>query len=81
MQACRPWIEPGVRLKKKALVLARRQLERGGFCAARWGDLREGTIDNLIEGVDRFLLTSAATKHEDLGHEVILRILRVLRMM
>jgi glutamate/tyrosine decarboxylase-like PLP-dependent enzyme len=67
--------------KKKVFVLARWQLERGGFGATRRGDLREGTIDNLIEGVDRFLLTSAATKHEDLGHEVILRIPRVLRMM
>ena len=56
-------------------------LERGGFCAARRGDLREGTINDLIEGVDRFLLTSAATKHEDLRHEVILRILRAPRMM
>ena len=74
-------IEPGVQLKKNVIVLARWLLERGGFGAPRRGDLREGTIDNLIEGVDRFLLTSAATKHEDLGHEVILRIPRVLRMM
>ncbi len=67
-------------LRRKRLF-SRWYLERGGFCAARRGDLREGTIDDLIEGVDRFLLTSAATKHEDLRHEVILRILRVLRMM
>ncbi|HEY1469417.1 MAG TPA: hypothetical protein VGF61_10260 [Candidatus Acidoferrum sp.] len=41
----------------------------------------EGTVDNLIDGVDRFFLTSAATKHEDLGDKVILRIFRVVGKM
>jgi hypothetical protein len=34
----------------------------------------EGAIDDLIDCVDRFFLTSAATKNENLGDEVILHI-------
>jgi hypothetical protein len=56
-------------------------LEGRGFCAARWGNLGERTIDDLIDGVDRFLLTCATPKNKYLRDEVILRILRVVRKM
>jgi hypothetical protein len=42
--------------------------------------LGESAIDDLIEGVDRFLLTRAATKNEDLRDEVILHISRIVGM-
>jgi hypothetical protein len=45
------------------------------------GNLGEGTIDDLIEGVDRFLLARAATKHENLGDEMILRVVGGVREM
>jgi hypothetical protein len=48
-------------------------LEGGGVGAAGWRRrLGEGAIDDLIEGVDGFLLARTATKNEDLGDEVIL---------
>jgi hypothetical protein len=57
------------------------QLQGGGFCAAGRGDLGEGAVDNLIDGVDRFLLAGAATENEYLRYEVILRVVRVVRVM
>jgi hypothetical protein len=40
------------------------------------GDLGEGTIDDLIDGVDGFLLTRTATKNEYLRDEMVLRVVR-----
>jgi hypothetical protein len=36
------------------------------------------TIDNLVDGVDRFALTGAAAENEHLGYEVEVRIIRVV---
>lgn len=41
----------------------------------------EGAIDDLIDCVDRFFLTSAATKNENLGDEVILHIVGIVGKM
>ena len=41
----------------------------------------EGTIYDLVEGVDGFLLAGAATKNENLGDEVVLIVVRVVREM
>jgi hypothetical protein len=43
--------------------------------------LGEGAVDNLIDGVDRFLLAGAATKNEYLRDEVILRVVRIVAEM
>ncbi len=58
------------------------RLEGGGVWAAgRLGDLGEGAIYDLVDSVDRFLLARAATKNENLGDEVILRVVGGVREM
>ena len=55
--------------------------EGGGIWAAGLGNLGEGAIYDLVDGVDRFLLARAATKNENLGDEVILRVVGGVREM
>jgi hypothetical protein len=38
-------------------------------------NLRKGAIDNLVDGVDRFLLASSASKNKDTGDQLEVRIL------
>jgi hypothetical protein len=39
------------------------------------GSLRKGAIDNLVDRVDRFPLASAASKNEDTGDQLEVRVL------
>jgi hypothetical protein len=50
---------------------------RSGRGFARWS-LRERTIDNLVDSVDRFPLARTATKNENAGDEVELRVIPIV---
>jgi len=54
-------------------------LQGNCFVVLGSGNLGEGAVDDLVDGIDGFTFTGTAAKYEDAGYEMKLRIVSLLQ--